>query len=211
MQQEIQGEIAGGPSAPVNGGTADVLIFAIEAGRYGPARLPQNLDAVGLKVATLCPEDNVLAQTDHAACHYRLPSSRSAPQLARALMAALTRSQARLVIPADEQTVVLLHHFIRGGCAKIIGVEGLAVLVRSLGRPDRLGAMLFKSQTLALARDLGLRVPPGGTAGFAGEALHIADQLGYPVYVKRSFGWSGLGVERCADAAALVAAMGTRP
>ena len=187
-------------------GAIDILIFAIEAGRFGPARLPQNLESVGLRVGTLCSDDNVLAKTHHATRHYRLPSSRAAPQLARALADALAHSGAKLLIPADEQAVALLHSFMRGNCAYILGDAARGVIASSLAPQERLGAMLFKSETLALARSLGLRVPPGGTAANAAQAIALAEAVTYPVYVKHAFGWAGAGVTCCTDEAALLAA-----
>ena len=41
----------------------DILIFAIEAGRFGPARLPQSLAKAGLSVSALCAGDNILAHS----------------------------------------------------------------------------------------------------------------------------------------------------
>lgn len=188
----------------------DILIFAIEAGRFGPARLPQNLQAMGLSVATLCPQDNVLGLSEHASHRFTLPRTRSAPRMARALADAIRQAKPRLIIPADEQAVVLMHGFACGNCARDLDADALATIVRSLGRPDRYGAMLFKSETLALARSIGVCVPDGGTANTAGEALHIAEAIGYPVFLKHSFGWSGQGVIRCDDAGAVLAALHQR-
>ena len=191
------------------GGPVDILIFAIEAGRYGPARLPQNLESVGLRVATLCPVDNVLAHTDHVQTAYHLPPTRNAARLARALTEVVAECQPRLVIPADEQAVVLLHGFIGGGCGAVIGADVRALLLRSLGPADRLAPMLFKSRTLALARSIGVRVPEGATVATAAQARAVAEGLPMPAYVKQSFGWAGQGVTRCdtpeAAAAAFIA------
>ena len=187
---------------------ADVLIFAIEAGRFGPARLPQNLEAVGVRVATLCPADNVLARTDHASRHFALPPTRSGPRMARALAGAIAEARPRLIVPADEQAVVLLQGFARGDCARVLGEAARLLIAGSLGPLDRLEAMLYKSATLALARETGVRVPEGQTVASAAEAQRAAADLGYPVYVKHSFGWAGQGVVLCEGPDAVAAAVG---
>ena len=188
----------------------DVLIVAIETGRWGPARLPHALKTAGLTVAALCPADNAIAATDFLDRHYALPASRSARPLAKALAAAIRDCRPALIVPADEQTVALLHSFVRKGPG-VLDAQALATIVRSLGRPAQFDAMLMKSDTLALARTLGIAVPAGGTVASADGAAALAAQIGFPVYLKSSFGWAGQGVTRCEDAAALHAACPAPP
>ncbi len=184
----------------------DVLIFAMEAGRYGPARLPQTLESAGLRVAALCPLDNVLSHTDHVSATYRLPSTRSGARLVRRLAAVVGECRPALVIPGDEQAVALLHHAIWENGDNGIDQTLRSLLLDSLGPADRLGAMLFKHETLALARRIGLAVPDGVLVGNAEDAVRAAERLTYPVFVKESFGWAGQGVYPCADSAAVVRA-----
>jgi len=179
---------------------ADVLIYAIEAGRYGPARLPECLASAGLRVAVLCPDDNVLNCSDHVSVAFRLPASRAAPKLLEGLAAAVARCDPALVIPADEQAVALLHHAVWGGCHDVVDQRLRDLLLDSLAPVDRLSTMLFKHVTIELARAIGVNVPAGGIASTEADAIALADRLGYPVYVKRSFGWAGDGVAACADA-----------
>jgi len=188
----------------------DILIVAIEAGRWGPARLPRALKQAGLSVAALCPADNAVAATDSLDRHYVLPATRSARHLATALAAAMRDCQPALIVPADEQVVALLHALVRRGTGWL-DAAALATIVRSLGQPERFDAMLMKGDTLALARALRVRVPPGGSVASPREATAMAAQTGYPVYVKAPFGWAGQGVTRCEDADALMAAMPPPP
>ena len=188
----------------------DVLIFAIEAGRFGPARLPQARASAGLSVAALCPADNILAQSDYLDRHFELPAARSAAQLARALSGAIASCRPELIIPADEQVVVLLHNLVRGRYARLLPESARALVERSLGDPEHFDAMLLKSETLALARKLGIAVPPGRTVTSAEDAVIGAEQIGYPVFIKHSFSWAGRGVVRCENADDVRAAFGSR-
>lgn len=191
-------------------GCADILIVAMEEGRWGPARLPGALARAGLSVAALCPDHNALAASDHVAHRFRLPPTRSSRRLFRALSEAIESCRPRLVIPADEQVVALLHAFVRQRLQRGDANATLDTVIASLGRPEMLDAMLHKSATLDLARRLGVRIPEGATVSCAAEAARVAERIGYPVYVKTSFSWAGRGVTLCQDAAALAMASGQR-
>lgn len=184
----------------------DILIFAIEDGRFGPARFPQMLHKVGLTVAALCPSDNILAQSDFLGAHHALPQSRSIRVIAKAVAAAITAAPPKLVIPGDEQAVILLQAFATGRCSSLIGPEARAIIASSLGDPRMFAASLFKSDTIALARSLGIPVPESETVASAHEAHRAGERMGYPVFLKQSFSWAGMGVVKCDDASALRAA-----
>ncbi|RTL73189.1 MAG: hypothetical protein EKK41_01135 [Hyphomicrobiales bacterium] len=180
----------------------------MEEGRWGPARLPGALARAGLSIAALCPDRNALAASDHVARRFRLPPTRASRHLFRALGEAIESCRPRLLIPADEQVVALLHAFVRRRLKRGDADAALDTVVRSLGRPEMLDAMLHKSATLDLARRLGVRVPEGVTVSCAADAVRVAERIGYPVYVKTSFSWAGQGVTLCQDAAALATALG---
>jgi len=100
----------------------------------------------------------------------------------------------------------------------------LAVALAEAGVLDRYGVRLIGASLGAIqvaedrARfrramlDAGLDVPVGDTAESAGEALALAERIGYPVLVRPSFtlGGSGGGVARDASELASVAAGGLR-
>ncbi|WP_421853083.1 hypothetical protein [Novosphingobium sp.] len=181
----------------------DILIFSIEDGRYGPARFPQMLHEAGLSVAALCPSDHLLAQSAFLRALHALPASRNIRSIAAALVEAITDSPPKLIIPADEQAVIVLQALAGGRCKSLIGPYVRAIITASLGSPAGFDASLFKSDTMALARSLGIAVPEGRTVDRLEDAVLAANSLGYPVYLKQSFSWAGLGVSACADEAAL--------
>jgi hypothetical protein len=184
----------------------DILIFSIEDGRFGTARFPQMLHEAGLSVAALCPAGNLLAHSCFLGAHHALTPSRNIRSIAKALAAAITVSPPKLVIPADEQAVILLQAFAEGRCSSLIGSEAKAIIAASLGNPRMFAASLFKSDTIALARSLGIAVPESVTVASADDALLAGERMGYPVYLKQSYSWAGLGVAKCEDAKALRAA-----
>lgn len=176
------------------------LIFSIETGRFGPARMPEALNSAGIATSVLCPAGDLLAESSFALNRFVLPSGRSARRLGKALVRAVEMSRARIVIPGDEQAIMIMRATLdrRGGRDLRDGVR--RALSLSLGPADRFDATIFKSHTLALARSLGIRTPDGDTARNVDHAIAIASRLGFPVYLKESFSWAGLGVHRCDNA-----------
>lgn len=189
----------------------NVLIFAIEAGRFGPSRLPQVLSQAGLGVSVLCPADNLLAHSAHVAAHFVLCKARSERALTKALVTAIAQCQPQMIIPADEQVVALLQSLVwrpkLGGLPR----QARDLILRSLGDPRQFDAMLLKSQTVALAKQVGVATPASATVQSADDAVLAAQAIGYPVYVKQSFSWAGRGVALCHDDDAVRAAFGTAP
>jgi hypothetical protein len=198
----------------------NILMIAIEEGRWGPARLARPLREAGFRVAALCPINNPLARTRFVERRFDLVDPRSSKRLEVGLAAAMRAWRPRLIVPADEQVVAWLHTVIRRGAGEL-DPGMLAVIHASLGATERLDAMLMKSHTLRLARELGVRTPCGATVSGSTAALEAvteaADRIGFPLYVKTSFSWSGLGVRLCEnradlqDAMAAVRPPGVRP
>jgi len=188
----------------------NVLIIAFETGRWGPARLPKPLQESGFRVAALCPADNALAHTRYLDRHFPLRDVCSSRHVEVSLVRAMRAWKPRLIIPADERTVACLHALVRqtgaGGPGRLTPAER-EIIVASLAPLDRLDATLLKSHTLELARQVGVLTPQGQSVATPEAAVGMAEAIGYPVYVKASFGWAGQGVTLCHDRAAVQAAM----
>lgn len=193
------------PEAPA------ILMVAFEAGRCGPARLPQPLAAAGFRVAALCPAGDALAATCHLHRHFPLDDVRSDHRVATRLAAAMAAIRPVLVIPCDERAVACLQALVRaagygaGPCGLDAGM--IATLTDSLGDPCFFDALLMKSETLELARQIGLDTPESIRVADAAAARAAAERLGWPVYLKASFGWAGQGVIACHTPAEVDAAM----
>lgn len=176
-----------------------VLFLAIEDHRIAPARLAGSLHSAGIAVAALCLRDSMLGHSRYPFRLFELPTSRSFRGLAKALEDAVSTSGARWIIPGDEQSVALLQFLRLRRNVAGLSPGSMAVIEASLGNPCFFDACLLKSNTLRLASKLGIKVPRGFTVTSVGEAVARADDLGFPVFLKESFSWAGLGVVSCPD------------
>ncbi|TMV52431.1 ATP-grasp domain-containing protein, partial [Thioclava sp. BHET1] len=77
-------------------------------------------------------------------------------------------------------------------------------------RPEHLAAFALKHRARELAEAAAVPLAPGsGLLETATEALSEAERIGYPVMLKSTAGGGGIGMQLCADAAALAAAFET--
>jgi hypothetical protein len=176
-----------------------LLLLAIEDDRISPVRLAGSLYSAGISVAALCRSNTMLGHSKYLFRLFDLPSSRSFRELARSLEEAVSRSGAELIIPGDEQAIILLQFLRRRRTGASLSARTIAVIKDSLGDPEFFAASLLKSNTVSLACKLGLKVPRGFTVTSAEEAVVKAESLGFPVFLKESFSWGGLGVVSCPD------------
>jgi acetyl-CoA carboxylase biotin carboxylase subunit len=71
-------------------------------------------------------------------------------------------------------------------------------------RPEAIEAMGDKVRALRIARDAGVPTVPGTVDPVDAEtAVHVADEIGYPVLIKAAAGGGGRGMRQAADADAL--------
>ncbi len=187
-----------------------LLMIAFDGGRWGPARLVKPLGEAGFQVGCLCPSDNPLARTRYAGDHFPLPPARASTRFEQRLAEVMKAFAPRLIVPCDERVVACLHAILRrveAGGRTPLGETALAIVKASLGDPDRFDETLLKSCTQRLALKIGVPVPPGASVTCQAGAVAEAGRIGYPVYVKSSFSWSGAGVRLCLDDADVGAAM----
>ncbi|HVR63326.1 MAG TPA: urea carboxylase, partial [Polyangia bacterium] len=87
--------------------------------------------------------------------------------------------------------------------AEAVEAAGLAFIGPT---PDQMRAFGLKHTARALAEASGVPLLPGtGILSGVDEALRAAEAIGYPVMLKSTAGGGGIGMRRCADAAALAA------
>ena len=178
----------------------NALIVSFEDERWGAIRLVKALNERGLAVAALCPPNHAMTQTRFARRLYVLNDVKNGRRIETALSKAMRDWLPTLLIPGDERAVAFLHALMRraeSGAPTLLDERSLCVLADSLGDYEHYNALLMKSETVALARRLGLRTPMGGGASTAPEAVACAERAGFPVYVKQSFSWAGQGVVCC--------------
>ena len=181
-------------------GVMKILIVSFEDERWGGIRLVKSLEEAGFAVAALCPPDDALTQTRHLQRSYALNELKNARRIEAALAEAMRDWRPAFVIPGDERAVAFLHALLRRaekGARLPLDARSLSTLVASLGDANHHNSLLMKSDTVALARRLALRTPESVSGDSAQEAGALASRIGFPVYVKQSFSWAGLGVIRC--------------
>ncbi len=84
--------------------------------------------------------------------------------------------------------------------ARGLAAAGVTILGTS---PDAIDVAEDRSRFEALARELGVRQPPNGTARTLDEALAVAERVGYPVLVRPSYVLGGRAMEIVYDAESL--------
>ncbi len=176
------------------------LVISFEDNRWGVIRVIRTLHERGVSVAALCPPNHAMTQTKFLSRHFALEDVKNRWEIELALAKAMHEWRPSLVIPGDERAVAFLHALLRrakSGEPVQVDAEALAVLFRSAGDDRHYNKLLMKNETLALARELGLRTPEGGSVSSVGEAVALAERIGFPVYLKKAFSWAGQGVVRC--------------
>jgi biotin carboxylase len=179
--------------------TKSILLIAFEAGRWGPARLPENLSDNGLVVDVLCLADNAIAHSSFARHRSYFKNTNTLKHIRQRLCAALDLAQPHIVMPADDQVVAALHAILRQHLSGRYRLPQRAfeVLRRSLGDPEKLDALLIKDKTLDLAQTLGVTVPNRRIVDSESEAEAACRELDFPLFVKYSFSWAGRGTVLC--------------
>jgi carbamoyl-phosphate synthase large subunit len=74
--------------------------------------------------------------------------------------------------------------------------EGVRILGTS---PDAIDIAEDRRRFERIARELGLKQPPNGTATSVDEALEVAEEIGYPVLVRPSYVLGGRAMQICYD------------
>ncbi len=181
----------------------NILMIALEPGRWGPARLIFPLSESGFHIAVLCPSENPINKSSHISKHYDLPYIKSWRRFAGQLCRVVATWRPDLILPCDERVIAALHFIIRKKLSgqRVISDQLLQLLLLSIGNPDRFDAMILKNETRRLAIKLGMAVPEGTQVDSVASAVRVAGNLGFPVYLKSSFSWAGLGTYECSSAA----------
>ena len=173
-----------------------ILIAGLEAWP-GVARLPHALQVAGFEVGVVCREDSCLAATRFRDRLFTWrPGCRRGGALLQQLKAIVDEWRPDFLVPGDDPTVV----FLARAFARLNPAERLASLLKfSLGNPAALLEAANKHSVLERARACGIRVPRSRPVSSQSEASRFAREIGFPMLLKRSFGWAGVGVAVCRD------------
>ena len=188
----------------------NVLLAATASRWFGTARMPRSLARAGFVVSLLAPRD-ALALRSRFIARVAVVRDTSTPMQWLLSLAAMVRDVAPdLIVPCDEVAFRLLAEFARdplGPIRKGADLDLVNLVRRSLGNPAHYETSIDKTALPQAARSLGIPVPGYGIAKSLGEAVAHAVRLGYPVVVKRRFGFASQGVRVVHDREALTAAV----
>ena len=176
---------------------ATVLMVSTATRWLGAARMPRSLAKAGFDVALLAPKDSLAAKSRFVAKVAFLPDNAVPMQWLLALIGMVGKVSPRLVVPCDEMAVRLLFNLALQpppGLAPEMRTRLFALVRDSLGDPAFYMASIDKTMLPAAAESMGVRVPPYVVARSVEDARSFAKTHGYPVVLKRRFGFAGEGV-----------------
>jgi predicted ATP-grasp superfamily ATP-dependent carboligase len=174
-----------------------ILLVSTASRWLGTARMPRSLARAGFEVFLLAAPGSLALHSRYIARSGVLRDEATPMQWLLSLVAMITEVDPRLVIPCDEVAIRLLFELVRHPPRHLGGEAGARVqrLVReSLGDPAHYETSIDKTMLPAAAQALGVPVPPYKLAETVDEAVKAADALGYPVVLKRRYGFASQGV-----------------
>lgn len=158
--------------------------------------MPRCFARAGFEVSLLAPRGSLALHSRFVARSTVLRDETTPMQWLLSLVAMIIEVEPRLVIPCDEVAIRLLFELVRHP-PRHLGGDGARVqqLVReSLGDPAHYETSIDKTMLPPAAQALGVPVPVYRLAETVDEAVEAADALGYPVVLKRRYGFASQGV-----------------
>lgn len=113
------------------------------------------------------------------------------------LVAMINDVEPRLVVPCDEVAIRLLFELVRNPPRHLGGEAGARItrlVAQSLGDPAHYETSIDKTMLPAVAQSLGIPVPRHAIASTIDEAAAYASDLGFPIALKRRYGFASQGV-----------------
>ncbi|HEV7413409.1 MAG TPA: ATP-grasp domain-containing protein [Casimicrobiaceae bacterium] len=187
---------------------SEPLLMVSTASQWlGPARMARALAKGGCEVSLLAPADSLAAKSRYVAKRHVLAGNAIPMEWLQSLLKAIDDTAPRLLVPCDEMAVRLLFALVLDPPPDLPAATRLRldVLIRtSLGDPAFFQSSIDKILLPPAAEALGIRMPPYALADGIDEAIACAATLGYPLVLKRRFGFAGEGVALVTDADDLV-------
>lgn len=187
-------------------GTPRVLILAL-ANWFGAPRLPRAFGRAGFHVTTFGFSGLLIQRSQAVDEAIMLPESVSNDELLAALLAAIERSRADIVIPTDDTTIIALHAAVALSRRPGVSERTRAVLQASLGDLRHLPTVRSRKLLAELGVSAAVRAPTHGVVFTEADALGFAARHGYPIVLKEEESAAGWGVFICKNEAELKAAL----
>lgn len=187
----------------------NVLLVSTATRWLGTARMPRVLARAGFAVALLTPADSLAEKSRYLTRIGRLPANATPMQWLQAFIRMVEVGPPQFVVPCDEMAVRLLFALVLDPPPSLpapLAASLRTLITESLGDPGFYAASIDKTMLPAAAETLGVRVPRYAVADSVDEAIAHAMALGYPVFLKRRFGFAGQGAAVAATPGELVVA-----
>lgn len=174
-----------------------ILMVSTASRWLGTARMPRSLARAGFVVSLLAPRGSLALHSRFVSRSSVLRDESTPMQWLLSLVAMINEVEPRLVVPCDEVAIRLLFELVRNPPRNLGGDSGTRItrLIReSLGDPAHYETSIDKMLLPPAAQALGVPVPRHAIAETVDQAAAHANGLGYPVVLKRRYGFASQGV-----------------
>lgn len=172
----------------------------------GAPRLPRALQRAGLDVAVFGFSGLLMMRAQGIDRAFFVSEKLTNTALLAELLVTIERSQAAIVIPTDDLSILLLH-LAQSEAATSSSEATRAALSRSVGDARGLPTVRSRKLLAELASERGVRAPAWAAVHDEAGATAFAERHGYPVVLKEEDSVAGMGVTVSKDAAQLRAAV----
>ena len=174
-----------------------ILLVSTATLWLGTARMPRVLARAGFEVVLLAPHGSLAAKSRYVSRVGFLATTATPMEWLLTLIRMVDVHSPEALVPCDEMAVRLLITVALEpppGFDRALRTRLVELIEASLGDPSFYVASIDKTMLPPVAAALGVRVPDYAIATSVDDVQRHAAALGYPVVVKRRFGFAGQGV-----------------
>ena len=194
---------------------ATPVLLVLTALRWvGAARMPRALAHAGFEVTLLTPPGSLAEKSGFLAKIAYLPERATPDAWVHAFAATAKATEARLVVPCDDNAFTLLHRLVTSppeGLQSALHQELATLIANSLGDPAHYAASVDPTLLPAAAAALGLDVPSHTIVSDLAGAQSFGAAHGYPILLKNRRSSDGVTVGKHSELAAAIAALWPAP
>lgn len=186
-----------------------VLLVSTASVWLGTARMVRGLARAGFEVVLFAPEGSLATHSRYVTRRHLLPRDASPGVFLLALSQVVAAHPPALAIPCDEMALRLLFTLVLSPPPSLPAATHFeldALIRRSLGDPAHYLATVDKLLLPAAAAAAGIAMPPSAVVETTQDAQDFAATQGYPIVLKRRYGFAGEGVRIVAAASELAEA-----
>jgi predicted ATP-grasp superfamily ATP-dependent carboligase len=174
-----------------------VLLLSTATRWLGTARMPRALAVAGFEVALIAPRGSLALHSRFVSQAALLSETALAIEVLHTLIRMVDRVSPRMLLPCDEMAVRLLFELALdppSGLPADVAKRLSELIAFSLGDRRHYAVSIDKTLLPSAAEEIGVSMPPCIVAGSVDEGAAFAEAQGYPVVVKRRFGFAGGGL-----------------